>query len=424
VIERSAADRSRAKPLLTHIWAQDPDGHYVEPSWTSERLCEEEWFGPPGSLLFDPACGWGRILKSAAAAGYTVLGADVVDRLNRDMFGCIPFATGDFLARPPLPSVPGIVCNPPFDQIQAFCERALETTFKVAMLVPLPPLAGCTLARAPAARNGLATDAAAVGATRAVHRGRPQAGQRFAGFLLARLPEGTVCLDAAAAVATPRCVAGGDVVKTRLRPTTFMHAIAMHEAAHAVVAVVQNLSFAKVDIIPDHKLNLNGSLSWDNNHKKLWRDLRDYNTDPHISSLAERRIITGLAGAVAQRRFAKSSDWRGGARGDHENADRWLQRLIGGSLVPNDPFARDEAIEPFPDDSDWMTPSYHRLNRKALKTYRAKYRRRAKALVEQYWPKIQIVAAALLERKTLSYAEVCKLMTEARRIPRNKGTRK
>jgi hypothetical protein len=129
---------TRATPLHAHIWDREPQGHYVEPHWCSERLFEEERFGPAGALVFDPAAGWGRILRSAAAAGYTVLGADIVDRLDRGMLGCIPFATGDFLKCPPIPTVSGIVCNPPFDHVQAFCARALEiATFKVAMLVPL-----------------------------------------------------------------------------------------------------------------------------------------------------------------------------------------------------------------------------------------------------------------------------------------------
>jgi hypothetical protein len=32
----------RATPLHAHIWDRDPLGHYVEPSWTSARLFEEE----------------------------------------------------------------------------------------------------------------------------------------------------------------------------------------------------------------------------------------------------------------------------------------------------------------------------------------------------------------------------------------------
>jgi hypothetical protein len=130
----------RAKSLRAHIWPREQAGHYVEPEWCSIRLFEEEWFGPAGSLVFDPAAGWCRIPKAAAAAGYTALGADIVDRrLNRQMLdGSIAFATGDFLERPPIPAVHSIVCNPPFNHIQAFCERALEiATHKVAMLVPL-----------------------------------------------------------------------------------------------------------------------------------------------------------------------------------------------------------------------------------------------------------------------------------------------
>lgn len=129
--------RAGARRLNAHIWDRDPHGHYVEPTWCSARLFEKEHFGPAGSLVFDPACGWGRILQSAAA-GYTAVGADIVDRLDHQMSGVSAFATGDFLKCQPIPAVSGVVCNPPFDLIEAFCERALEiATFKVAMLVPL-----------------------------------------------------------------------------------------------------------------------------------------------------------------------------------------------------------------------------------------------------------------------------------------------
>jgi hypothetical protein len=143
--------RLRAKPLRAQIWDRDPHGHYVEPEWCSIRLFEEEHFGPAGSLVFDPACGWGRILKSAQRAGYTALGADIVDRLDRKALGPITFAAGDFLTRPPIPSVHSIVSNPPFNHIQEFCEQALEiATHKVAMLVPLRRLpAAHWLARLP-----------------------------------------------------------------------------------------------------------------------------------------------------------------------------------------------------------------------------------------------------------------------------------
>ena len=42
-------------------------------------------------------------------------------------------------------------------------------------------------------------------------------------------------------------------------------------------------------------------------------------------------------------------------------------------------------------------------------------RKRAIALIDRHWDEIKIVARALLERKTLSYGAVRKLLTAARR---------
>jgi hypothetical protein len=134
----SAAASPIIKARRAHIWALDPHGHYVEPQWSSTRLFEVEWFGPPGTVVFDPACGWGRILKAAIAAGFTPFGADIVDRLQRHKVGRIDFQVRNFLQRPPHDSVEVIVCNPPFDRVREFCELAVDVvTVKAAMLVPL-----------------------------------------------------------------------------------------------------------------------------------------------------------------------------------------------------------------------------------------------------------------------------------------------
>ena len=101
------------------------------------RLFDVEFFGAPVCIL-DPACGWGRILKAAQAAGYTVVGSDIVDRLDRRALEHVSFSVCDFLERSPVRSVRSIACNPPFNHIETFCERALEiATYKVAMIVPL-----------------------------------------------------------------------------------------------------------------------------------------------------------------------------------------------------------------------------------------------------------------------------------------------
>ena len=133
-------DRRTSVPRLrrTHIFALDPHGHYVEPQWCSERLFEVESFGAPGACILDPACGWGRIPRAAAAAGYTAIGSDIVDRLDRRGLERVEFHLCNFLQGSPVTSTWSIVCNPPFDHIETFCARALEVAIcKVAMIVPL-----------------------------------------------------------------------------------------------------------------------------------------------------------------------------------------------------------------------------------------------------------------------------------------------
>jgi hypothetical protein len=129
-----------AKPRRTHIFARDAYGHYVEPSWCSARLFAAESFGAPGALVFDPAAGWGRIPQAAKAAGYRPAGADIVDRrCDSHAFANFPFTVCNFLIGAPAVRSPwSIVCNPPFNRIPQFCERALDiATYKVAMLMPL-----------------------------------------------------------------------------------------------------------------------------------------------------------------------------------------------------------------------------------------------------------------------------------------------
>lgn len=133
------------RPKRAHIFERERDEHYVEPEWCSTRLFETESFGPPGARVLDPACGWGRVLRAATDAGYTPVGADLVDRLDRSDLRHVAFSECDFLNHSPVPSVTSVVCNPPFDHIEHFCARGLEiATDKVAMI--------CPLRRLPAAR--------------------------------------------------------------------------------------------------------------------------------------------------------------------------------------------------------------------------------------------------------------------------------
>jgi hypothetical protein len=133
------AANGAARPRRAHNFSRDSFGHYVEPLWCATRLFEAESFGPPSARVLDPACGWGRILQAAKAAGYTPIGSDVVDRRgDPHAFSQFPFTTCNFLTNTPVRSVWAIVSNPPSDHVRKFCERALDVaTHKVAMLMLL-----------------------------------------------------------------------------------------------------------------------------------------------------------------------------------------------------------------------------------------------------------------------------------------------
>lgn len=116
----------------SHIFVKEARGHYVEPSWCSERLFAVEHFADP---VYDPACGWGTITDAACRHGYDVFGSDIVNRkrhlLDRR------FCSRDFLVSDWKPRGEfSIVTNPPFDHVEAFARKALELgASQVAMIM-------------------------------------------------------------------------------------------------------------------------------------------------------------------------------------------------------------------------------------------------------------------------------------------------
>jgi hypothetical protein len=118
---------------------RDKDDFYVEPSWCSERLFAVERFE---GLILDPACGSGRIVKAARAAGLGAMGTDKVDR------GALDWPARNFLSPLLAPGLSNIVSNPPFGLAEAFVERALMVAErKVAFLLPTIWLHGDKRAR-------------------------------------------------------------------------------------------------------------------------------------------------------------------------------------------------------------------------------------------------------------------------------------
>jgi len=110
------------------------DEHYVEPFWVSERLFEEERFK---GRIYDPACGFGRIVVTALRRGFDAYGADLVDRgrePQRELYFC-GYTPEDFFDHESVHN--NIVSNPPFDRFEEFTKHALaRTTDKVALIMP------------------------------------------------------------------------------------------------------------------------------------------------------------------------------------------------------------------------------------------------------------------------------------------------
>lgn len=119
------------------LWAREKDDWYVEPEWCSRRLFEVERF--EGNVC-DPACGTGRILDGAKAAGLEAFG---FDRVKRGDWCTWP---RDFMEprwESALWRPDNIVSNPPFGLCDSkggkpgFVELALRRAQrKVALLMP------------------------------------------------------------------------------------------------------------------------------------------------------------------------------------------------------------------------------------------------------------------------------------------------
>lgn len=118
-----------------------PMDAYFTPAWVTQALLDAVDFRGYDRLdtdymVWEPACGDGRMASVIAAAGYRVVASDIADW----GYG----ATGwDFLSEPPnglpIPDCAAIITNPPFGTIaRRFIQRALELTRarrgKVAML--------------------------------------------------------------------------------------------------------------------------------------------------------------------------------------------------------------------------------------------------------------------------------------------------
>lgn len=114
----------------SHIFDRDPNDFYIEEMWCNTRLFEDHYFVGP---VFDPACGSGRIVQAARAAGYDANGSDIVDRCNGEFSVC-DFLSDDWKNSNGARS---LVSNPPFKIADKFIKKALTLDFlMIAMLLP------------------------------------------------------------------------------------------------------------------------------------------------------------------------------------------------------------------------------------------------------------------------------------------------
>lgn len=117
-----------SKPLNARVWQREDHEHYVEPAWCSMRLFEEERFS---GTIYDPACGFGNVVKSAQALGMAAFGTDLVDR-GFDILPLKPVNFFDVSTK-----VANIVTNPPFKIIENFTLHALSLALvNVAIIMP------------------------------------------------------------------------------------------------------------------------------------------------------------------------------------------------------------------------------------------------------------------------------------------------
>jgi len=142
-----------AKWRAGHIWPRHPDDWYVEEPWVSaDFLARANVIGP----LLDPACGFGRIVRAALAAGISARGSDIAPRwrlaprvgdAHRPSHERL-YAVGDFLNGhwPPRRGIWSdpitIMSNPPFRRVRAFYDAAIARADTVILLLPMTWLCG------------------------------------------------------------------------------------------------------------------------------------------------------------------------------------------------------------------------------------------------------------------------------------------
>lgn len=132
---------AKIREKQAHLWERDEYDWYVEPRECSRALFAVEAFS---GVIWDPACGSGRIVEQATSLGLKAVGTDVVRRSD------ICSARLDFLKDNPDFKFDNIVTNPPFSEAERFVRRALKIVpegGKIAAILPIVWLTGFSTKR-------------------------------------------------------------------------------------------------------------------------------------------------------------------------------------------------------------------------------------------------------------------------------------
>jgi hypothetical protein len=168
------------------------------------------------------------------------------------------------------------------------------------------------------------------------------------------------------------CQAPMDELRARIGHTSCepcdITSAAYHEAGHAVVCYFQRIEVRRVSVVSDDIEEHLGITHHGGAPKRVTRDASDY-----TRMKVERYVVMCFAGQLSQAKLRdKHPEW--GMEGDDRNAIEITLQMFGNEEIAG-------AFRHY----CWCL---------------------SRALVTQYWRLIEAVAAALLQRKTLSGPEV------------------
>ena len=153
--------------------------------------------------------------------------------------------------------------------------------------------------------------------------------------------------------------------------------VVYHEAGHAVAACFTRMRFKQVTILPDKDSLGKCSLT-------LWKDFRpDVEMAHRLNPRVRAYTFVALAGVTAEEKSAGHFP-RFGFEDDQNLAYSLISKVVGS-------FEEEQAYVDF-------------------------MRQQTKNLIEANWEAAQAVAQALLERKTLRYPEVRRLIMQALKV--------